>query len=73
MIHKSFNLIELRNGQFLHSIQTIDVASMIPQRPQIQSKLAGLNVSELRFVQTENGVEWGRHWVTCDDSFLDNT
>ena len=64
--HKSFNLIELENGQYAlypnNRCRIYDI-SMTPQEP----KVPDFKVST-QFYQVENGVEWGR-LGDCDDYF----
>jgi len=64
--HKSFNLIELVNGQYAlypNNRCRIYDTSMTPDEP----KTPDFKVSTHIF-QTENGVEWGR-LGDCDDYF----
>lgn len=64
--HKSFNLIELKNGQYAlypnNRCRIYDI-SMTPQEP----KVPDFKVST-QLYQVENGVEWGR-LGDCDDYF----
>lgn len=64
--HKSFNLIELKNGQYAlypnNRCRIYDI-SMTPQEP----KVPDFKVST-QFYQVENGVKWGR-LGDCDDYF----
>ena len=64
--HKSFNLIELKNGQYAlypnNRCRIYDI-SMTPQEP----KMPDFKVST-QFYQVENGVKWGR-LGDCDDYF----
>ena len=64
--HKSFNLIELENGQFAlypnNRCRVYDI-SMTPQ----DAKMPDFKVST-QYYQVENGVKWGR-LGDCDDYF----
>ena len=62
--HKSFNLLELKNGQFAlypnNRCRIYDI-SLTPQEP----KIPDFKVST-EYYQVENGVEWGRLGDTDD-------
>ena len=71
--HKSFNLIELNNGQFAlypnNRCRVYDI-SLTPQEP----KIPNFKVST-RYFQVENGIDWGRlgdtdeyFWKTPEES-----
>ena len=71
--HKSFNLIELNNGQFAlypnNRCRVYDI-SLTPQEP----KIPDFKVST-RYFQVENGIDWGRlgdtdeyFWKTPEES-----
>ena len=64
--HKSFNLIELENGQFAlypnNRCRVYDI-SMTPQ----DAKMPDFKVST-QYYPVENGVKWGR-LGDCDDYF----